>query len=152
MELVANLKKDFPNIRAQIIGDGIERNRLENQIKALGLAKNVQLLGLQPRSLVLGKMQKSKVLLHPSEYESYGYVFAEALQQGMSIVSRKVGFAEASERWSIAERKSEFVFALSQLLNKKEQLEALVLHDVNSVVEQYIDLYESVWSPKKKDV
>lgn len=142
LEVIAVLKEDFPSIQAQILGDGVEYNALKARIQALNLEENVQLLGRQPRAFVLEKMQQSKILLHPSEYESYGYVFAEALQNGMSIVSRKVGFAEASQYWQLAEDKDGFVDALRQILMQPRERKSLILHDIDFVRNQYVERYK----------
>lgn len=54
-----------------------------------------------PRAEMLKLMARSRVLVHPSRYESQGYVFLEALMQGMSVVSYPVSIASPSERWSV---------------------------------------------------
>jgi hypothetical protein len=55
-------------------------------------------------------MQRSKIFVHPSTFEGSGYVFAEALVNGMNIVSFNVGYAQQHPKWFIAEDEMDFIY------------------------------------------
>ena len=93
LDVVEGLVKYNPELKAELIGDGPERKNIEELIQQKGLQKNVFLSGNLPRPQVLARMRDSKVLLHTSNYESFGYVLAEAAMNGCRIVSTPVGIA-----------------------------------------------------------
>lgn len=97
--------------RAVLIGDGPERGRLEALIEATGLHGVIECRGSISRAEVLDTMTDARILLHPSRYEGFGMVFAEARSRGMSIASRAVGCATASPWWSLCDLDAEFAQA-----------------------------------------
>jgi glycosyltransferase involved in cell wall biosynthesis len=92
LEVVAQIKQQIP-IRAMLIGDGRERQRLEQLAHTMGLEETVCFAGEWPRPQVLEQMQQAKILLHTSNYESQGYVMNEAQMNGCQVVSTPVGIA-----------------------------------------------------------
>ncbi len=92
LEVIAQVKKQIP-IRAMLIGDGRERQRLEQLAHTMGLEETVCFAGEWPRPQVLEQMQQTKILLHTSNYESQGYVMNEAQMNGCQVVSTPVGIA-----------------------------------------------------------
>ena len=87
IELVAELKQDYPQIRAQIAGGGEERESLQRLIKELDLESNVSLAGPKSHSETLALMNQSKVFLHTSHYEGNSTVLMEALYSGCRVLS-----------------------------------------------------------------
>lgn len=77
-------------IRAVLVGDGEEREAIRHRINVLGLTEVIEMAGHIDRLLVRDMMTKSKVLLHPAEFEGQGLVFLEALQAGMYVICREV--------------------------------------------------------------
>ena len=142
LEVVAALKEQRPNIRAVLLGDGPNRAALEQQAKALGLEDNIEFTGLLPRPVVLQWMGRSKVLLHPSEYESFGFVFAEAQAMGCNIVSCETGWNEPGAHWNIAERERNALAAsTAELLNESPAPKQLVTERFNRLLNEYTQLY-----------
>lgn len=92
VDIVSELVSQRADLRAVIVGAGPEETSLRKRIEAAGLQRNVRLVGSKSREDVLQYMRRSRVLLHPSEYESQGYVFLEALACGLFVVCRNVGF------------------------------------------------------------
>ena len=91
-------QKDIPNLLAACIilkqrrhldvliaGDGPERPMIETQIRALGLAESVRLVGIVQNPLPL--MAGSGVLVLPSRFEGLGNVLIEAMACGTQVVS-----------------------------------------------------------------
>jgi 1,2-diacylglycerol 3-alpha-glucosyltransferase len=144
VEIVSELAKEFQNIKCLLIGDGSERTRIESIIKEFGLINNIALTGHIKREEVLNKMQQSKILLHTSEYESFGYVIAEALSIGCFVVSRKTGCADQCEKIKIAENKTEFVRVISTLLKMNPNYLPYRPFKMEDTVNKYYKLYNDL--------
>ncbi len=93
IDVVNIVCQKYPQVVCVIAGDGAQRKELEKKISLLKLERNVSILGMLARKETLDLMMRSKVLLHTSTFESFGYVFSEAIQAGASIVSYEVGIA-----------------------------------------------------------
>ncbi len=145
VELISALKKDYPSLKTVLIGDGPEKNTLIDKIKTLELENTISLTGTLPRKEVLHLMRRGKVLLHTSHFESFGYVFSEALASGMSIVSFEVGIAQAIEKWKVCHSFEEMVEGLKFFLgrngiSRKPPAEYTVMETAN----KYIEIYNSL--------
>jgi glycosyltransferase involved in cell wall biosynthesis len=138
LDVVAIALKRRPLLNIVLIGDGAENENLKQQAKSLGI-KRLQFPGKLPRNEVLNLMMQSKVLLHTSSFESQGFVFNEALASGMAIVSKKVGIAEESERWLIAESEDQMADNLISLLAEKFETQTIV--PLKQTVDGYKNLY-----------
>ncbi len=93
LHTIALAKKERPMLRAELIGDGVLRSRLEKKVQQLALSDTVRITGSLPRPEVLARMQQTKVLLHTSDYESFGFVLPEAAMNGCRLVATPVGIA-----------------------------------------------------------
>ncbi len=138
--MVAALKERHP-LRACLIGDGPQAAALQSKAAALGVEDCIEFTGQLPRDEVLQYMAKSKVLLHPSEYESFGFVFAEALQSGMYVVSHPVGAAQPSEKWKVAATEEGLLEALEAVL-PQQHYEPISLYPIASTVAAYLTIYD----------
>ncbi|MGB0916436.1 MAG: glycosyltransferase family 4 protein [Flavobacteriales bacterium] len=139
LRVVAEVAKTHPNVQVILIGDGPERSKLESLVRGLGIGSNVQFLGGLPHKEVLNHMQRAKVLLHTSTYESQGFVFNEAHACGMSIVSTQVGLAKESARWIVCKTEEEIVEGIESLLPQAFETKALI--PVKETADRYRDLY-----------
>ena len=93
LQTLALVAQTRPELHAELIGDGPERRKLERLCQSLGLSGQVHFAGNLPRQEVLNRMAEARVLLHTSDFESFGFVFPEAAQAGCRIVSTPVGIA-----------------------------------------------------------
>lgn len=141
VRLVAKYKKSHPEFRAVLIGDGTERSRLEALAKELQVSDQLEFKGYLERAEVLELMQQSKVLLHPSTYESFGFVFLEALACGMKIVSRRVGITAPESYWQIGDDITSLFVALEQVLLSFDQPKIHLPLSLFDNIRAYIDLY-----------
>lgn len=89
VEIVNELKKKNPFIKACIIGDGQMRKIIEEKIRELNLEKNVMLLGFKKNPYVY--IKNSKVVCIPSLWEGFGLAAVEALAIGVPVVCNPVG-------------------------------------------------------------
>ena len=145
VRLVAQLVASGQAVKAVIIGKGPERSYLENLAEELGIAKYLQFTGAMARGAVLEYMRRSKVLLHTSTYESFGYVFLEALANEMQIVSRPVGIAPQLEYCQTGHSPEELLQYLQSALVSASPARSLLPYSIDRTVDQYLALYNMAW-------
>ncbi|MBA2851395.1 glycosyltransferase involved in cell wall biosynthesis [Methanococcus maripaludis] len=83
------LSKDY-NIDLLIIGDGPERNNLENLVSTLGM-KNVKFQGAVPNEEIPEYISMSDVLALTSESEGLPTVLVESMSCGVPVITLDVG-------------------------------------------------------------
>ncbi|EAZ96078.1 probable hexosyltransferase [Flavobacteria bacterium BAL38] len=82
-----NIAKEFPNEHLWIVGDGVQKEELENFTKNNNIA-NVSFLGNKNREELQEIYLNSKFSVVPSEYlESYGNVILESLSFGKTVIT-----------------------------------------------------------------
>jgi glycosyltransferase involved in cell wall biosynthesis len=69
-----------------IVGDGPERQRLQELAAVLGCAARVRFWGRLPRHETLERLAESHVLVHPSLHDSGGYTCVEAMAAGRPVI------------------------------------------------------------------
>lgn len=116
LEMVHFLKEFNPDIKAVICGGGIEMLRLKNMAERMDIAGNISFMGVIPHSEVLAMMQRSKILLHTSEYEGFGAVCLEALYAGAHVVSFVKPMKQEIKNWHHADDKEDMALKLKDLL------------------------------------
>lgn len=130
------------DINVKIIGDGPQKNEITQLINRHNLNANIELLGEIKNEEVIEFMKKSKVLFHPSKYESFGYVFLEALSCKMSVVSYNVGFANPSKNWKVIENVSQAQTEIISLLNSDLNNDFTNEFTLNKTVKEYLMVWE----------
>ena len=75
--------------RLALLGDGPERARIEADVRARGLAADVDFLGEQLD--VVATLRRASVFLLPSQTESFGLAALEALACGVPVVASRAG-------------------------------------------------------------
>ncbi|WP_046756403.1 glycosyltransferase [Kordia jejudonensis] len=144
IDVISSLTKTYKNLNVAIIGDGALQKELKTKIQNLQLENTISLLGKLPRTDVFQKMATSKILLHTSLYESFGFVFLEALYSGMHIVSYNVGLAKASKHWSVCNQKAELIEACEIVFSREnEQKERITLSTETETINAYLSLYHA---------
>jgi len=131
-------------VRAVLVGEGSERGNLEALAKKLNAEKLFTFAGALSREETIALMKRSKILLHASRYESFGYVFAEALAAGMKIVSYPVGCAAASPRWQLAQKKEDLPEAVHRFLEESFRAEPEVPFTMGDTAAAYISVYREL--------
>jgi glycosyltransferase involved in cell wall biosynthesis len=105
--IIAEIKKQMPGLKAMLIGDGPEKNKLKTLIAGYGLESTITLTGELPHPEVLKMMGMAKVFLHPSSYEGFSGVCLEALQAGCHVISSCRAMKNEIEQWHIVTSKKE---------------------------------------------
>ncbi len=135
---LVSVAQSLPTVRFVVVGGGPLRSDLERSAPP-----NVEFRGPLPREDVLQLMQRSSVLLHPSEYESQGYVFLEALASGMHVVCRDTGFAGDSDNVHRCGSVDDMRSTVDQLLSRQHGHQPVTVPTVADTVQAYARLYES---------
>lgn len=89
MELLPALAKEIPNIAYLIVGDGTDRQRLEEKTQALGVAHLVRFAGFISETEKVEHYRLADVYVMPSKGEGFGIVFLEAMACGIPVVASK---------------------------------------------------------------
>jgi glycosyltransferase involved in cell wall biosynthesis len=92
VEQMADIAAGHPHVRALIIGDGSERQKVEHLIKKRGLGKSVILAGDIPHAARY--LKAFDVFVLPSRYEGFSISILEALFAGIPILASDVGGAK----------------------------------------------------------
>lgn len=121
VRMIFEIKKQLPSVKAVLIGDGPEKEKLQALINNLGLQQNIELTGQLAHKGVLKMMQRSKILLHPSSYEGYSGVCQEALGAGAQVVSFCRAMNYEIENWHIVTGQDEMKNKLISVLQNTQQ-------------------------------
>lgn len=84
---VAQLRKEFPDMKVILAGDGEGRVEVESAIAACKVADIIELRGWVANGDVLRLIQESRALLLPSYAEGLPVVIMEALASGRPVIS-----------------------------------------------------------------
>jgi len=141
IRLIAELKITYPNLKCKLVGTGPEIAALKNIAKEKAVRENIEFTGLLSRQEIFKLMQRSKILIHPSSFEGSGFVFAEALVNGMNIVSFNVGYAQEHPKWFIAKDEKDFIQIAKNLLTTSMDYNPINLFPLVETVERYAGIY-----------
>ena len=88
IEALMMVKREVPELRTIIIGEGPEYSKLKNLAIDLGLEKNIRFTGfLENYDEVVSLMKSSKVFVMPSTREGFGIAALEANACGLPLVT-----------------------------------------------------------------
>ncbi len=85
--ITREIKKVFPSVRMIVCGKGPEENKIRSAILEQGLSANISLVGEKKHTELLALMKRSKVFLHPSQFEGFSGVCLEARAAGTPVIS-----------------------------------------------------------------
>lgn len=138
LDMVSEIKKKIPNVRACMIGNGEMYSDCIKKIKEDGLGENVDMLGFQSNPFPYVKHSKIAVL--PSKFEGLPMSVIECMILDTLVVNSGVGGLK--EMYSgyeqyICHDLNEYVECLLKLLRKEKK----DYHDIcQAIVRDYIDI------------
>ena len=142
IEIITEMKKELPGIKAALIGNGPEKEKLQNLIAASGLKADIILTGELPHPEVLQQMQRAKVFLHTSSYEGFGVVLIEALQAGCHVISFNRAMKPEIEQWYIVKSKEEMKEKALELLQTKDTVyKSVTPFKMDDTVKKIMELF-----------
>ncbi|OPY52222.1 MAG: UDP-D-galactose:(glucosyl)lipopolysaccharide-1,6-D-galactosyltransferase [Methanosaeta sp. PtaU1.Bin112] len=126
---LAIVKEEIPDVKAVIVGDGPENEKLKSLVNEKKLAANVDFKGfLENYNEALSLMKSSRIFVAPSAREGFGMAALEANACGlpvitiehkmnavMDLVTKKTGSVCLPTEQALAE-------AISRILPKKEEM------------------------------
>jgi glycosyltransferase involved in cell wall biosynthesis len=135
IEVFDEIKKQIPGIKAVLIGKGPEKKKLQSLIDKLDVKENIHLAGELPYDKVIAFMQRTKVFLHPSSYEGFGCVCAEALCAKAYVISFCKPINETIPHWLIVKTKEEMIDeAIKIIKNKQTVYKSIVPYSMTDTV------------------
>jgi glycosyltransferase involved in cell wall biosynthesis len=90
LEAMRKVAEENPAAVLVIIGDGPNRNSLEQKAEDLGIAPRIRWLGEQSQRRVFELLGIMDVFVTPSFYEGFGLTAAEAMSAGLPVVASDV--------------------------------------------------------------
>lgn len=88
---MAQVRDSLPDVRLKIIGTGEDREWLESQGRAAGIADLLEWLPSKPHAEIAGEYRRNHALVFPSLHDSGGMVVLEALAAGLPVVCLDLG-------------------------------------------------------------
>ncbi len=85
------IRQAFPSAHLVLVGDGPEREKLQNLVGRLNFQEAVQFKGFLPHQDALKEISQGEVFVCPSLAEGLGNVFLEAQACGTPVVGTNVG-------------------------------------------------------------
>ena len=151
IEVIALIKKEIPNIKLDIYGDGSEKETLENKIKELSLTKNITLCGFTPQEEINKKMNDYDLYIMTSHTESFGLVLIEAMASSLPCIAFDTasGARELLKEQNgilIKDRnKEEMAKTIISLLKDLKKREEKSQKAYNSITKYHIDNVKKEW-------
>lgn len=85
---LALVRRQLPEIKAVVIGDGPDTGRLKGLAKGMGLDENIEFTGfLENYDQALALMKASRVFVMPSTREGFGLAAIEAFACGLPVIT-----------------------------------------------------------------
>lgn len=82
------------NVRLKIVGEGPLRKQLEEQVKAIGEDGRISFYGRISREAIVDQLNTSNCMVLPSDFETFGVVYIEAMAVGLPVIGTRNGGAE----------------------------------------------------------
>ncbi len=87
LEVFKRVHDAHEELELKIVGEGSQREVLENKIKELDLEGSVTITGRIPTDMVKRELEKAKIFVLTSICESFSLVLCEAMEQGLPSLS-----------------------------------------------------------------
>ena len=143
IQAVAEIKKSHREIKAALVGKGVEMQKLQELVYQLRLGENIILTGELPHPEVLQMMRRSKILLHPSSYEGFSGVCMEALSEAAHVISFCQPMKATIEQWHIVNSKEEMIKkAISILEDTNTTYKSVHPYTIEQTAQKIVGLFK----------
>lgn len=123
LESLAQLQSTYPDLCLTVIGDGLERDRLQTLTQDLNLENQVKFVGYQSQKSVRNYLQKTDIFVMSSFAEGVPVVLMEAMAAGVPVIATQIaGVSELVE-----DGVSGYLVPPSNSIILAEKLEKLIL-------------------------
>ncbi len=90
--------KKYSNVKLLIVGDGAEKERLNELAEKLGVSNAITWAGLQPKDALASYYAQMNMVVVPSRFEGFGLTAIEAMSYGIPVLASAVdGLKEVVE-------------------------------------------------------
>ena len=89
IQAIANIST--PKLQLYIIGNGSEKQKLQKLVEKLQVKDQIQLLGHKSKQEIVTLLQQSDIFVLPSQSETFGVAYIEALACGLPIIATDCG-------------------------------------------------------------
>jgi glycosyltransferase involved in cell wall biosynthesis len=144
LHIFKDVQKTIPSILL-IIGDGPEKENIENLAKQLGISGEIRLLGRVSDEEKFQYLAVSDLYLSTAIHEGFGIVFLEAMECGLPVISYDRGgqtdFLREGKTGYLIElgNRNNFELKLKEILNSGPLRMEIGAHNKNYVKEFYIE-------------
>ena len=91
VEAMVTVKRDFPDVRLLLVGDGELKGRLQRKVRNLGLRESVTFEGDLDESMLLTLYSMATAFVLPSLYENCPFSILQAFASGVPVVATRIG-------------------------------------------------------------
>lgn len=148
-----------------IVGDGTDRQNLENLVYKLGISKNVHFMGTQLGEDLVNFHRAATVFVSASPTETQGIVFLEAAACGKPVIGVDVGAVKEICQDGVngflceTDNVDQIAESISKILDDKKLakefskngLEIIKKHDLNFTISRFEEIYNFVIEKKKQE-
>jgi glycosyltransferase involved in cell wall biosynthesis len=163
IQAMARLMATHPDTQLVIVGEGKDRDLLEELTSQLGLQENVVFVGTQSQDRVSELLRESRLFILPSIEEGQGVVLVEALASGTPCIGSRVGgisdvitpdvgkLVDAGDVQGLSAAIDSFLIddALWEAASDNARNRAETDYDWNSLAEKMFEIYQLVVSGEK---
>jgi glycosyltransferase involved in cell wall biosynthesis len=89
IQALPQIRKEFPEVKLEIIGDGPYKKTLSDLVKKMKLEKFIRFAGFQAD--VEKSLAKLDLYVQPSSSESFGLAIVQAMSVGLPVVATRTG-------------------------------------------------------------
>ena len=153
----------YPSIYLKAMGDGDEKNNLENLTKEFGLAENIEFIGRIPREKTTPFYQEASIFVLPSLNEGMSNAMLEALSAGLPLLATDTGgtkeiVEDGKNGFIIKMKDSDDIADKIEILIKNAELRMKMGNESRkkaekmsweNVAKDYFDLYGKISNLKK---
>ena len=155
MSIIVKMDKD---VKLTLVGDGEEKENIQNRIKELKLENNIRLTGFLNQEEIRNELLKSSIFCMTSLVESFGLVILESMNMGVPVVAfdssvgPRVLLSDGKGILIKDRNKEEFAKCVIDLLNNNKVLKRFANNAKKSVEEYTPDVIKKEWLSLLKEV
>ncbi|HQQ93357.1 MAG TPA: glycosyltransferase family 4 protein [Bacteroidia bacterium] len=142
LRLIGDLKQDGLSPVCDMIGTGPMKSELQKDIEALGLKEHIRLWGELSHEAVLQHMFRSRILVHPSEFEGFSTVCLEALYAGCKVVTTFSPFTENIVDIHTATDYGAFYAQCRKVLQSTWKPQSRLIYNTDQTAQQLVNLLQ----------
>jgi glycosyltransferase involved in cell wall biosynthesis len=123
---------EFGDCTLTIVGDGPEKDKLENFCKESQIESKVRFLGAVRREDIPEIYQNANIFVLPSLQESFSNALQEALASGLPVITTRTGSAELMDNNGFVVEKGSHTYIKQAIMEYIKNPELLALHGQRS--------------------